>query len=454
MRLDSASIRSFAATFHGRIITPVDPDYEAARRVWNVMIDRRPALIVRPTDAGDVQAAVRFGREHNLPLAIRGGAHGVAGMGTCDDGMVIDCSLMKAISVDAANRTARAEPGVKWVEFDAATQAHGLATTGGTVGDTGIAGLTLGGGFGWLEGAFGMTVDNLLAADVVLADGRLVRASADENADLFWALRGGGGNFGVVTSFEYKLHVLGPTIVGGLIIHPFAAAREVLAFYGDFIAAAPDPLTVAAALVTGPDGNKACILAGAYAGPIDEGLSATRALKAFGSPAMDMFGPLPYIAQQSLLEQAAPPGLRNYWKAEFIDSVTADFIDTWVDAFSTVTSPKSYLLLFPIRGAAARVGPAATAFPLRGGLHVGVYGAWQPGEPDEPNVTWVRNTWQRVRPFASGGLYVNEIGADDGQDRARQAFGINYARLAMVKAKYDPTNAFRLNANIEPAAAG
>ena len=454
MGLDSASIQRFAAGFHGQIVTPLDPDYELSRHVWNAMIDRRPAVILRPRSPADVQAAVAFSRTHGLPLAIRGGAHGIAGMGTCDGGVVIDCSLMKAISVDVANRTARAEPGVKWGEFDAATQAHGLATTGGTVGDTGIAGLTLGGGFGWLEGAFGMTADNLLAADVVLADGRLVRASADEHSDLFWALRGGGGNFGVVTSFNYQLHALGPVIVGGMIVHPYAVAREVLAFYGDFIRTSPDPLTVAAALATGPDGNKACILACAYAGSTDEGLKAVRPLKEFGSPLMDMIGPLPYVGQQALLEQAAPPGLRNYWKAEFIDGLTAGFIDTWVDAFANVASPMSYQLLFPIHGAAARVAPDATAFPLRGGLHVGIYGAWKPGEADEPNLTWVRSTWHRTKPFASGGLYVNEIGADDGQDRARQAFGINYARLQSVKLRYDPANIFRLNANIQPAATG
>ena len=454
MGLNTASIQTFATGFSGRIVTPVDPDYETARRVWNVMIDRRPALILQPRNAADVQAAVRFSLEQRLPLAIRGGAHGVAGMGTCDDGLVIDCSLMKTISVDVASRTARAEPGVKWVEFDAATQAHGLATTGGTVGDTGIAGLTLGGGFGWLEGAFGITVDNLISADVVLADGRLVRASDDENADLLWALKGGGGNFGVVTSFEYRLHPLGPMIAGGLAVHPYSAAREVLAFFGDFMATAPDPLTVGAALATGPDGHKACILACAYAGTTDEGLKAVQPLKAFGSPVMDMIGPIPYAGQQGLLEQAAPPGYRNYWKAEFIHALTPGFIDTWVDAFSTVASPMSFQLLFPIHGAAARVAPEATAFPLRGGMHVGIYGAWKPGEADEPNLAWVRSTWQQIKPFVSGGVYVNEIGSDDGQDRARQAFGINYARLASVKAKYDPSNVFRLNANIEPAAAG
>jgi len=454
MGVDAASLQRLATGFHGQIVTPLDPDYELGRRVWNVMIDRRPAVILRPSHAADVQAAVAFSRAHGLPLAIRGGAHGVAGMATWDDGVVIDCSLMKTISVDVANRTARAEAGVKWAEFDAATQAHGLATTGGTVGDTGIAGLTLGGGFGWLEGAFGMTVDNLLAADVVLADGRLVRASGDEHADLFWALRGGGGNFGVVTSFEYRLHALGPMIVGGVVVHPYASACEVLAFYGDFIRTSPDPLTVGAALVTGPDGKKACLLACAYAGTTDEGLTAVRPLKEFGSPLMDTIGPLPYIEQQRLLDQAAPPGLRNYWKAEFIDRLSPSFIDTWVDAFSNVASAMSYQLLFPIHGVAARVAPDATAFPLRGGVHVGIYGAWKPGEADEPNLRWVRSTWQRIKPFASGGLYINEIGADDGQDRARQAFGINYARLGSVKAKYDPGNMFRLNANIEPAAKG
>jgi FAD/FMN-containing dehydrogenase len=453
VELDSPSVNAFVGEFGGRIVVPSDPDYEAARRVWNVMIDRRPAMIVRPRHAADVQAAVNFAREQRLPLAIRGGAHGVAGTGTCDAGLVIDCSSMKAITVDTAKRTARAEPGVKWTEFDAATQAHGLATTGGTVGDTGIAGLTLGGGFGWLGGALGMTVDNLLAADVVLADGRLVRANVDENSDLFWALRGGGGNFGVVTSFEYRLHSIGPMIVGGMVLHPYSAAHDVLNFYGALLATAPDPLTAAAVLLTGPDGHKECAIACCYAGPIDEGQKAVRPIKEFGSPGMDVIGPLPYLAHQALLDQAAPPGMRNYWKAEFIDCLTSGFIDTWVDAYSGVVSPMSYLLLFPIHGAAARVARGATAFPLRGGIHVGIYGQWKPGEPDEANVAWVRNTWQRLMPFAAGGLAVNEIGADEGRDRVRQAYGANYTRLAELKAKYDPTNLFRLNANIEPATA-
>jgi FAD/FMN-containing dehydrogenase len=415
------------------------------------MIDRKPAVIVRPRNAADVSPIIAFAREQRLPLSIRGGAHSVAGLGTCDNGVVIDFSAMTAMAVDAEKRTARAEPGVKWVQFDQATQAHGLATTGGTVGDTGIAGLTLGGGFGWLEGAFGMTVDNQLAADVVLASGEHLRASADENSDLFWALRGGGGNFGVVTAFEYRLHAVGPMIAGGMVVHPYPAARDVFRFYRSVLETAPDPLTAAAAILTGPEGHKACAIACAYAGPLEEGLRAVAPIKAFGSPVMDAIGPIPYLGQQGLLEQAMPPGLHNYWKAEFLQTPTDEFIDTWVDAYSRVVSPMSSLLLFPIHGVAARQPVDATAFPNRGGIHVGIYALWQPGQPDEPNVQWVRDTWTRIQPFASGGLYVNEIGADDGQDRVRQAYGPNFERLAAIKAKYDPENLFRMNANIQPA---
>jgi FAD/FMN-containing dehydrogenase len=450
--VNAVSMDALRKEFRGEVVTASDAGYDAARRVWNAMIDRRPAVVIRPRDASDVAVAVKFARQEGLPLAIRGGGHSVAGMGTCDGGLVIDFSSMKSIVVDPAKRTARAEPGMRWTEFDAATQAHGLATTGGTVGDTGIAGLTLGAGFGWLEGAFGMTADNLAAADVVLADGTRVRASANENSDLFWALRGGGGNFGVVTAFEYRLHPIGPTIVGGMVVHPYAAARDVLRFYADLLESAPDPLTAAFAILTAPDGHKACAIACGYAGPVAEGERAVQRIKRFGSPVMDVMGPLPYVGQQSMLDQAMPPAMRNYWKAEFLNELTGEFIDTWVDAYAHAVSPMSTLLLFPIHGAAARVAPDATAFPHRGGLHLGIYGLWKPGEPDEPNVAWVRSTWERIRPFAGGGLYVNEIGTDDGRDRVQQAYTVNYPRLATIKAKYDPTNLFRLNANIEPAA--
>ena len=280
--------------------------------------------------AADVIAAVNFARDNHLPLAIRGGAHNVAGRCTCDDGIVIDFSEMKSIRVDPAAQTVRAEPGLRWAEFDRETQAFGLATTGGTVGDTGIAGLTLGGGFGWLGGRHGMTADNLLSADVVLANGTLVHASDRDNPDLIWALRGGGGNFGVVTSFEYKLHPIGPMIVGGIVVHPFPQAAEALRFYGEFIRQAPDDLTVAAVLMTAPDGQKACGFVAAYAGSVDDGLKAVQPLKAFGTPVVDMIGAIPYVAQQSLLEGAMPPNLRNYWKADFVSEMSAGVIDVAV----------------------------------------------------------------------------------------------------------------------------
>jgi FAD/FMN-containing dehydrogenase len=433
----------------GAVIVPTDGAYDKARRVWNAMIDRRPAAIVRPRSAVDVIAAVTFARERNLPLAIRGGAHGIAGTGTCDDGLVIDFSGMKAIRIDPHVRTARAEPGVKWIEFDRETQAVGLATTGGTVGDTGIAGLTLGGGFGWLGGVLGMTVDNLRSADLVLANGQLVHASASEHADLFWAIRGGGGNFGVVTSFEYQLHPV-TTIVGGMVVHPFAAAPDVLRFYADLIAHAPDALTAACALLHTPDGSKACAIVVAYMGDLDAGRAAVQPIKQFGSPGMDVIGPMPYLAQQSLLGNAMPPDILNYWKADFISELSTGHIDTMIEAFARVASPMSNMLLFPIHGAASRVAPDATAFPFRKGIHAGIYSLWTDPVHNAANIAWARDTWQALRPFAPGGVYVNELGEDDG-NRVREAYAGNYDRLAAVKAKYDPQNQFRLNANIKPA---
>jgi len=454
MPLDHQTIQQFRDAHRGDVIVPDDARYDQARRVWNAMIDRRPALIARPRTAVDVIACVNFAREHGLPVAVRGGAHGIAGRGTCDDGLVVDFCEMKGIRVDPAARTARAEPGVKWGEFDRETQAFGLATTGGTVGDTGVAGLTLGGGFGWLEGRFGMTVDNLLSADVVLASGDLVRANEIEHADLFWALRGGGGNFGIVTSFEYRLHEVGPTIVGGLLLHPFARAGEVLRFYAGFMRTAPDELVAAAVLLTAPDGTRACGIAAAYVGDVREGERVVAPLKAFGTPVMDIIGPLPYVVQQSLIEPAMPPNLLNYWKAEFVDDLSDGVIDTTVEAFSRVPSPVSSLLFFPIRGAASRVAPDATSFPHRGGYHVGIYSLWHDPAHNAANIQWVRDTWSAVRPFASGGVYVNELGEDEGADRVRVAYGANFERLQRVKARYDPRNLFCLNANIAPAAAG
>ena len=448
--VQAGSIEDLRASVRGSVITPADAGYDEARRVWNASIDRRPAAIVRCRAAADVIAAVNFARANLLPLAVRGGAHNVAGRCTCDDGIVIDFSEMKGIRVDQAAKTVRAEPGLRWSEFDRETQAFGLATTGGTVGDTGIAGLTLGGGFGWLGGRCGMTADNLLSADVVLATGELVHASAAENPDLFWALRGGGGNFGVVTSFEYRLHTVGPTIVGGLIVHPFPQAAEALRFYGGFIRQMPDDLTVAAVLMTAPDGNKACGFVAAYAGSVEDGLEAVRPLKEFGTPVMDMIGPLPYAAQQALLEGAMPPNLRNYWKADFIPEVSGGMVDIAVDAYSRSVSPMSALLFFPIHGAASRIAPDATAYPHRRGIHFGIYALWNDPAADRANTAWVRQTWDAIQPFVPGGVYVNELGEDEGDNRVQQAYAGNFERLRAIKRKYDPDNLFCLNANIKP----
>jgi len=451
MALDARALDELSKHHRGALITPDHADYESGRRVWNASIDRRPAVILRCRTAVDVIAAVNFARDNRLPLAVRGGAHSIAGRGTCDDGVVIDFAEMKGIRVDPEARTVRAEPGVKWGELDRETQAFGLATTGGTVGDTGIAGLTLGGGFGWLGGRLGMTVDNLLGADVVLANGRLVHASDSENADLFWAIRGGGGNFGVVTSFEYRLHPIGPTIVGGIVMHPFPRAADVLAFYRDLLRQAPDDLTAAAVLVTGPDGNKACAIAAAYAGTVEDGLEAVRPIKEFGPPVVDVLGPLPYVGQQSLLDNAMPPGLRNYWKADFISAVGDAVIREAVDAFSRVPSALSNILFFPIHGAASRVPPDRTAYPHRSGIHLGIYSLWTDPATDTENIAWVRDTLKRMQPFVPGGVYVNELGEDEGDDRVSQAYMGNFARLAEIKATYDPDNLFCLNANIKPA---
>ena len=451
MTLEKTALDELKPRVRGVVIGPDHAEYQTARRVWNALIDKCPAAIVRCHGAVDVMHAVNFARDRGLPIAVKGGAHSVAGNGTCEGGLVIDFSAMKGIRIDPKRRRAWAEPGLRWTEFDRETQAFGLATTGGTVGDTGIAGLTLGGGFGWLEGTLGMTVDNLLGADVVLASGELVHASTEENPDLFWAIRGGGGNFGVMTSFEYQLHPVGPMIVGGLVVHPFARAAEVLEFYADFMRKAPDALTAAAVLMTAPDGNKACGIAGAFVGPIDQGEAAMRPIRQFGPPILDMMGPIPYVGQQSLLDQAMPPNVLNYWKADFVPELSPKLAQTAVDAYSRVPSPMSSILFFPIHGAASRVPVEATAYPHRRGVHMGIYSLWRDLSQREPNVAWVRATWEAIQPFVPGGVYVNELGDDEGDDRVKQAYGSNYDRLAQLKAKYDPQNLFHLNANIKPA---
>jgi FAD/FMN-containing dehydrogenase len=445
------SLDSLRSSFRGALITAGDSSYEKARRVWNGLIDKRPAVIAQCAGAADVMATVKYARDLGLPLAVRGGGHSIGGNSTCNDGVVLDLCRMKGVRVNSVARTARAEGGVLWQEFDHETQAFGLATTGGMLGDTGIAGLTLGGGFGWLCRKYGLTIDNLLSVDIVLASGELVTADEHQFPDLFWGVRGGSGNFGVVTSFEYRLHQVGPMITGGLVLHPLARAAEMLRFYREFVESIPDELAVAAALLTGPDGQKLAAMVAAHCGSLEDGERAVHPLKEFGPPVMDAIGPLPYLAQQSLLNDGYPPSLLNYWKADFINELSDGLISAAIDHFARTPSPRSAMLWFPFSGAVRRVASDATAYPHRGGIHMGVYSLWTDPAESKANVDWARQGWELMRPVASGGVYVNELGLDESDDRVRSAYGTNYRRLAQLKAKYDPENLFRLNANIPPS---
>ena len=441
----------FEGGLRGTLLRPGDSAYDHARRVWNGMIDRRPALIVRCAGASDVVRAVNFGRDQRLPIAVRGGGHSFPGHSVCDGGLMIDLSSMKSIRVDPVARTARAEAGGKWIDFDHETQAFGLATTGGTASDTGIAGLTLGGGLGWLSSKYGLTVDNLISADVVLADGRLVTASATEHADLFWALRGGGGNFGVVTSFEYRLHVIGPTVVGGMVAHPLAKARDVLRFYRDFNSAAPDELTTYVLIATPPGGDTVIALVCCYSGPVDKGEILVRPLKAFGPPASDEVGPISYVALQRVFDDGFPTGAHYYPKGHFLPDLTEAAIDVFAEYAASKPSPLSGVLVQTVRGAASRVPSDSTAFAHRTLPYAPVVvSQWLDEGDAEKNIAWGRDFGKALRPLSGGSVYVNDMGHDD-TDRIRMAYGANYERLVSVKTKYDPENLFHLNANIKPA---
>ncbi len=441
----------FKAGLRGQLLSPGDEGYDGARKLWNGMFDRRPALIARCAGAADVIRAVSFARDNRLAVAVRGGGHSFPGHSVCDGGLVIDLSAMKAIRVDPRTRIARAQAGVKWIEFDHETQAFGLATTGGTDGDTGIAGLTLGGGLGWLSGKYGLTVDNLVSADVVTADGRLLTASATENQDLFWGLRGGSGNFGVVTSFEYQLHAVGPTILGGMVAYPLGRAKEVLRFYRQFAKAAPDDVTTYAGFVTPPGGETVAALFCCYCGPLDKGEEVIRPLRSLGSPVQDLLGPMPYVAQQRLFDGAFPAGSYYYAKAGSLADLTDEAIEVFAEYVATKPSPLSGVLVQTVCGAASRVASDATAFPHRRLPYAPVIvSQWLDAATSEKNIGWARDFWKALDPLAGGGVYVNDLSHDDA-DRVRTAYGANYERLAALKKAYDPDNLFRLNPNITPA---
>lgn len=458
--VDEAKVQEFKASLRGELIRPGDAGYDDARKIYNGMIDKRPALIARCTGAADVINAVNFARANKLLVAVRGGGHNVAGNAVCDGGIVIDLSRMKGIRIDPARLTARAEPGLTWAEFDRETQAFGLAMPGGIQSTTGIAGFTVGGGYGYLSRKHGLTIDNLLSADVVTADGRLLIASAKENDDLFWGIRGGGGNFGVVTSFEFRLHPVGPTVLGGRLIYPLDKAKEVLQFYRGFTANAPDELDTILAFVTAPkaapmpehiQGKPVLAVLVCYTGPIEEGKNIIQPLRTSCPPAIDLVAPTPYTALQKMLDAANPPGWQNYWKSEYLKGLSDEAIDTLVDYAAKRPSPMSKIMIAHLLGAVNRVGDDKTPYSHRDApFIINIVGMWQDTTKNEENIKWARDLWNAVQPFATGGVYVNFL-MTEGADRVMAAYGKKkYERLAALKNKYDPANFFSLNQNIKP----
>jgi FAD/FMN-containing dehydrogenase len=456
--------KELGGSFRGELVLPTSPGYDAARTVWNSAIDRRPACIARCTGVADVVAAVRFARERDLEIAVRGGGHNVAGTAVCDDGVVIDLSAMRTVSVEPAGRTAWVQGGALWGDVDHETQAHGLATTGGIVSHTGVAGVTLGGGIGFLMRKYGLTVDNLLAADVVTAEGSILRASADEHPDLFWALRGGGGNFGIATSFRFALHPVGPSVMAGPVFWAAEDTTDVLRFYRDFAAEAPDELGTVVRLGTVsplPDipedlhWRPAVAVACCFAGAVEDGERAVRALRRFGTPLVDLLAPAPYVAFQSGIDDTVPHGWHYYWKGTTLTGLSDDAIAVIADHAYAAGSARSYAAIFHMGGAVARVPHDATAFAGRGLAHnMSIDAVWLPDESDEhaaAESAWARRFLHALQPHHAGGVYVNFLDADDDSSRVRQAYGDRtYRRLAEVKAEYDPDNVFHHNKNIQP----
>jgi FAD/FMN-containing dehydrogenase len=456
----TAALEGLAAMFRGTLLTEDDPGYDEARRIYNGLIDRRPAVIARCSGVADVVAALGFAREHELPVAVRGGGHSVAGYGTCDDGLVIDLRPMKGIWVDHERRVARAQAGLDWGDFDRETQLHGLATTGGRVSTTGISGLILGSGSGWLERKHGLSADNLLSVEVVTADGRLVRASESENPDLFWGLRGGSGNFGIATSFELQLHPVGPLLLAGMVLHSFSKATDVLHHFREFMASAPDEVIAALAFLTAPpapfvpdelQGRPAVGIITGWVGDPDEGAAALRPLREFAAPEVDLVQPMPYVALQSMLDAAYPSGLLNYWKAENLKELSDDAIDVIVERAAKIGSPMTTFLVIPLGGALGRVPDDATALGDRDTpWQFHALSVWADSSETDTHVGWTRETAAALQPFTRPGVYLNYT-SDEGEERVQSTYGAKYARLVALKDAYDPDNVFRINQNIKPS---
>lgn len=456
-----ASLDAFAQRLRGPLLYPGDDRYEESRRLWNGMIDKRPALVQRPSGAADVAACVAFARDNGLPLSVRGGGHNIAGTAIAEGGLMIDQSHRKGIHVDRETGVTRVEPGCTWGDVDHETQPHGLVVPGGIVSATGVAGFTLGGGFGWVTRRYGLASDNLLSVDIVTADGALVRASASEHPDLFWAVRGGGGNFGIVTSFAFQARVAGPTVVAGLVLHPMGRAREVVALFREMTAGAPDDLCCTLILRRAPPlpilpkalhGAPVAGIAVCHIGPMEEARRAVAPIKAFGTPLADTIQPKPFAAHQQFLDAGQPFGRQYYWKSDYFRALDPRADDLMVGHAERITSPFSAVLVMHLGGAANRVGEADTAAGNRDAEYVfNVQGAWDDPADSPHHIAWVRDYWQAMRPFSSGGTYVNFLTRDEDEERVRAAYGpAIYERLVAVKTRYDPGNLFRSNQNIRP----
>jgi FAD/FMN-containing dehydrogenase len=453
------AIEVLPAQLRGSLLLQNDAAYDEARTIWNAMIDRRPGLVVRCAGASDVMNAVRFARDNHLLVSVRGGGHNIAGSAVCEGGLMIDLSPMKSVRVDVAARRAWVEPGATLADVDKETQAFGLAVPTGINSTTGIAGLTLGGGFGWLTRKFGLTIDNLLSADVVTADGELVRASATENPDLFWALRGGGGNFGVVTSFEFRLHKVGPQVLSGLVVHPFAEAETVLRQYREALEAAPDELTCWTVMRQAPPlpflpaewhGKEVLVLAMCYCGNIQAGEEATARLRAIGKPIADVVAPHPFTGWQQAFDPLLAPGARNYWKSHDFAELTDATIGILIEAIGRLPGPECEIFIGHVGGVAGQVPADATAFPQRSSHFVmNVHARWREPEMDQACIGWARGLYEAAKPHAIGTAYINFMPEDE-VDRVEAAYAGNFARLVEIKQRYDPLNLFRMNQNIRP----
>lgn len=462
-QLEPGAVHELRTGLRGTLLLPTEQGYDEARSIWNAMIDRRPAVIARCLGVADVVTCVNFAREHGVPLSIKGGGHNIAGLAVCDDGLMLDMSLMRGVWVDPEMRTAHAQAGCLLGDVDRETQLHGLAAVLGFVSNTGIAGLTLGGGIGYLTRRFGWTSDTVLSMEVVTADGKVVRASEEENSDLFWALRGGGGNFGVVTNFEYQLYPIGPEILAGAIAWRMEDAPAVLEMFRNLIANAPPELTCAAGLRLAPPapwlpkdihGKPIIALFVCYTGALSEGEKVIAPIKSFGSPVGDVVLRRTYVSQQSLLDATQPKGRRYYWKSEYLPGLSSELLSEVTEQAQRIVSPFSLIILFPVDGALNELAEDHSAVGNRNAaVLLNIAGSWETSGDDEANIEWARIAWRRLRRFSTGGTYINFLTEEEGDERIKAAYGRNYTRLVEIKAKWDPENLFHMNKNIAPGAA-